>query len=381
MAASGDGDGGAHPRRSERPGRPPRDGYGVYVYPNSFFRYEGEWKGGKKHGRGKLLSKDGSYYEGDFVAGEIVGEGRRHCATSGDTYSGRFVLGEPHGPGCVAYRTGGWYKGEFGCGVREGLGCLQDALGQVYRGSFHENRRHGRGHMVFQNGDSYEGDWVRDQQQGQGELRCADGSVYQGQWFCGVLSGLGSLTHCSGLTYHGLWVNGHPVEQAVRMVVLGPEVLTVGPGSTFSLRVQLQQDSGDTAEETFLPLAGEQNCLRAQRGHAQFDHLCLGTRPLGRHPVLFFHGSTEKACGQELPRASSNGSRLDTARPGWAVPPGEYTIIVEDVTSPPFLGRSLPAAFQRLLVSAPGSSKDPPGCPTAGTDSEDPHCTSIDRIQ
>ncbi|XP_049631293.1 MORN repeat-containing protein 1 isoform X2 [Suncus etruscus] len=455
MAASGDGDGGAHPRRSERPGRPPRDGYGVYVYPNSFFRYEGEWKGGKKHGRGKLLSKDGSYYEGDFVAGEIVGEGRRHCATSGDTYSGRFVLGEPHGPGCVAYRTGGWYKGEFGCGVREGLGCLQDALGQVYRGSFHENRRHGRGHMVFQNGDSYEGDWVRDQQQGQGELRCADGSVYQGQWFCGVLSGLGSLTHCSGLTYHGLWVNGHPVEQAVRMVVLGPEVLTVGPGSTFSLRVQLQQDSGDTAEgengrllrvsasispdpgsssesecvssplgnpsgdpepsadageiapgppegelplelasdtscapgnapsslpETFLPLAGEQNCLRAQRGHAQFDHLCLGTRPLGRHPVLFFHGSTE-ACGQELPRASSNGSRLDTARPGWAVPPGEYTIIVEDVTSPPFLGRSLPAAFQRLLVSAPGSSKDPPGCPTAGTDSEDPHCTSIDRIQ
>lgn len=32
----------------------PHTGYGVYVYPNSFFRYEGEWKGGKKHGK-KLL--------------------------------------------------------------------------------------------------------------------------------------------------------------------------------------------------------------------------------------------------------------------------------------------------------------------------------------
>ena len=27
-------------------------GYGVYKYENSFFRYEGEWKEGKKHGNG-----------------------------------------------------------------------------------------------------------------------------------------------------------------------------------------------------------------------------------------------------------------------------------------------------------------------------------------
>ena len=25
-------------------------GFGVYNYPNKFFRYEGEWKEGKKHG-------------------------------------------------------------------------------------------------------------------------------------------------------------------------------------------------------------------------------------------------------------------------------------------------------------------------------------------
>ena len=29
-------------------------GYGVYVYRNSFFRYEGEWRGSRKHGKDGL---------------------------------------------------------------------------------------------------------------------------------------------------------------------------------------------------------------------------------------------------------------------------------------------------------------------------------------
>lgn len=34
-------------------------------------------------GHGKLLFKDGSYYEGEFVDGEITGEGYQHWAWSG----------------------------------------------------------------------------------------------------------------------------------------------------------------------------------------------------------------------------------------------------------------------------------------------------------
>lgn len=160
-------------------GRPPQDGYGVYIYPNSFFRYEGEWRGGKTHGRGKLLFKDGSYYEGEFVDGEIMGEGCRHWASSGNTYSGQFVFGEPQGRGVMKYKAGGRYEGELSHGMREGHGCLVDQDGQVYRGSFHNNKRHGRGQMAFQNGDKYDGDWVRDQRQGHGVLWCADGSTYE----------------------------------------------------------------------------------------------------------------------------------------------------------------------------------------------------------
>uniref|UniRef100_A0A7N5K6Q8 MORN repeat containing 1 n=1 Tax=Ailuropoda melanoleuca TaxID=9646 RepID=A0A7N5K6Q8_AILME len=162
-----------------RPSSFPYSGYGVYVYPNSFFRYEGEWKGGKKHGQGKLLFKDGSYYEGEFVDGEITGKGCRLWASSGNTYSGQFVLGEPQGRGVMKYKAGGHYEGELSHGLREGHGHLVDRDGQAYWGSFHNNQRHGQGHMVFQNGDKYEGNWVRDQRQGHGVLCRADGSTYE----------------------------------------------------------------------------------------------------------------------------------------------------------------------------------------------------------
>ncbi|CAO2590241.1 MORN repeat-containing protein 1 [Lemmus lemmus] len=211
MAVTGDRTSASLQPRPHSSRRPPRDGYGVYVYPNSFFRYEGEWKGGKTHGHGKLLFKDGSYYEGEFVDGEITGEGYQHWAWSGQ-------------------------------------GFLEDQDGQVYQGSFHDNKRHGRGQMIFKNGDKYEGDWVRDQRQGHGVLCCADGSTYEGQWHSDVFSGLGRLAHCSGVTYCGMFINGHPAEQAKKIVVLGPEVLEVPQGCPFTLNVQLQQDDGEIAK-------------------------------------------------------------------------------------------------------------------------------------
>ncbi|XP_067573868.1 MORN repeat-containing protein 1 [Pseudorca crassidens] len=132
-----------------------------------------------RDGQGKLLLKDGSYYEGEFVDGEITGEGCRHWALTGNTYTGQFVLGEPQGHGVTKYKAGGRYEGELSCSLREGQGHLVDADGQVYWGSFHDNKRHGQGRMVFRNGDEYEGDWVRDQRQGHGTLRHADGSIYE----------------------------------------------------------------------------------------------------------------------------------------------------------------------------------------------------------
>ncbi|CAK6440514.1 unnamed protein product [Pipistrellus nathusii] len=462
MAAASPGSRSSRPQRRDPPGRPPQDGYGVYVYPNSFFRYEGEWKGGKTHGRGKLLFKDGSYYEGEFADGEIMGRGCRHWAHTGNTYSGQFVFGEPQGQGVMEYRAGGRYEGELSHGVREGRGCLVDADGRVYWGDFHNNKRHGRGHMAFPNGDEYEGDWVRGQRQGHGELRCADGSVYEGQWHSDVLSGLGSVAHCSGVVYRGLWISGHPVGRAARTVILGPAVLEVAPGAPFSVCVQLLQDdwtvaagedgrvlrisagvryvqlpaysgvsffsvdagrreapiqtpfgfqcipyplsdcpSGpERARASASPRTGDpeaartpdapcgqgdapgglpaggrcpEGCRRAWQGWAQFEGVRLGAPPPGYHPVPFLGGPQEEASGRPrggpgpgtgMPTTQDppGGGRPDgaaKAEPGTEALPGEYVIMVQDVTTPPFLGHRLPTAFKHLRVSAREKAPEP----------------------
>ncbi|XP_039611985.1 MORN repeat-containing protein 1-like isoform X2 [Polypterus senegalus] len=221
-----------------------RDGYGFYVYPNSFFRYEGEWKLGKKNGNGKLVMKDGSYYEGEFKDGEINGNGLRYWASTGNTYSGQFCFGELHGHGVMQYGKGGQYEGEFSYGLRDGHGCLFDKEGNAYQGSFHKNKKHGEGQIAYSNGDVYEGDWILDQRQGHGVLRSADSSIYEGQWRNDLFNGHGTMIHSSGIIYEGQWINGQPACAATKIVIEGGDVLEVFQDSFFNVEVQLQDDEG-----------------------------------------------------------------------------------------------------------------------------------------
>uniref|UniRef100_A0A8C5REZ4 MORN repeat containing 1 n=1 Tax=Laticauda laticaudata TaxID=8630 RepID=A0A8C5REZ4_LATLA len=228
--------------------RPRLAGYGRYVYPNSFFKYEGQWKRGKKHGHGKLLFKDGSYYEGEFADGEIVGHGLRYWASTGNTYSGQFLFGELHGHGVFHYGNGSKYEGEFSYGVREGHGLLMEKDGETYQGSFHNNKKHGGGKMTFPNGDKFEGDWILDQRQGHGILQCPDGTMYEGQWRNDMFNGQGCMIHCSGIIYNGLWHNGSPLGQAKTMAIIGPEVVDASQGSVLTFHVQLQTDNGELSK-------------------------------------------------------------------------------------------------------------------------------------
>nr|XP_011765566.1 MORN repeat-containing protein 1 isoform X6 [Macaca nemestrina] len=252
MAAVGEGTPSSRGPRRDPPRRPPRDGYGVYVYPNSFFRYEGEWKGGRKHGHGKLLFKDGSYYEGAFVDGEITGEGRRHWAWSGDTFSGQFVLGEPQGYGVMEYKAGGCYEGEVSHGMREGHGFLVDRDGQVYQGSFHDNKRHGPGQMLFKNGDKYDGDWVRDQRQGHGVLRCADGSTYERSFY--VLK-----RQESGESFSLSWPSPLPTSEhalGTSYISSDPSIVGETPGDIGCYPGHRELEVGEALQETCSPLNG-----------------------------------------------------------------------------------------------------------------------------
>ncbi|CAI5782802.1 Hypothetical predicted protein [Podarcis lilfordi] len=450
-----------------------RDGYGVYVYPNSFFQYEGEWKQGRKHGHGKLLFKDGSYYEGEFVDGEIKGNGLRYWASTGNTYSGQFLFGELHGHGVIRYADGGKYEGEFSYGMREGHGLLTDKDGQIYQGSFHSNKKHGGGKMIFKNGDEFEGDWILDQRQGHGMLHCANGTVYEGQWRNDTFNGQGSIIHCSGVIYDGLWLNGYPVGQAKKIVIMGPEVTEIVQGSSHTFQVQLENEKGEVCEsesgrlleisagiqagqlseslktnsyefieqtgrqpikssfgfeyipyplmtvtsgsqkpQAALPAVGENQlallellippsalepesgskplggagdalsnhyenesgCFRrVERGCAIFSSITLAPLPGDPRPAVQSDEPNEKGSKKasvktiaEKITASQEtvgDSRSEGEAEGWkgsrashnhqkvtAAPPGEYVIMVHEVTSPPFLGQHLPPAFKLLRV-------------------------------
>ena len=69
--------------------------------------------------------RDGSRYKGEFINGEIMGQGER-IYEDGTTYIGDFHLGEKNGYGEITYgernRREEWYKGNWVLNVRQGFG-------------------------------------------------------------------------------------------------------------------------------------------------------------------------------------------------------------------------------------------------------------------
>lgn len=53
-----------------------RDGFGLQLFPNGSF-YVGEWLDDKAHGKGQLVLKDGTFYEGVY---------QRNCIVNGRLY-------------------------------------------------------------------------------------------------------------------------------------------------------------------------------------------------------------------------------------------------------------------------------------------------------
>nr|CAB3263905.1 MORN repeat-containing protein 1-like [Phallusia mammillata] len=230
-----------------------RHGFGVYFYSNKFFRYEGDWVKGKKHGHGKLMMADGSYYEGEFKNGEIEGHGFRKWQSTGNTYSGEFSKGEMHGHGVMNYADGSQYQGEFHNNQRHGTGILRDRDGNEYEGAWYKNKKHGQGIQIYENGDEYEGEWVEGCRHGHGDLNCTDGTFYEGQWRADMFNGQGTMAHGSGLTYEGLWINGRPEKEACSIVVELPEgqkYIEVLQGRKFCVNVWVLDSENN-------PLTGE----------------------------------------------------------------------------------------------------------------------------
>ncbi len=85
--------------------------------------YEGEFRAGKKNGRGRFTWTDGSYYEGEFRDNELEGEGT-YRATDGKVHKGLWANSMMNGKGEYSWPDGRIYRGDFVDDQPEGFGTM-----------------------------------------------------------------------------------------------------------------------------------------------------------------------------------------------------------------------------------------------------------------
>ena len=105
--------------------------------------YEGEWKDGKKHGKGKKFYDGDLIYEGEWNEGCYHGKGKEF--SDGDLiYEGEWKYSEEHGKGIKYFKVVGKnlakYEGEFEESDFNGKGCLTLLDGTVYKGLWENNK-------------------------------------------------------------------------------------------------------------------------------------------------------------------------------------------------------------------------------------------------
>ncbi len=204
------------------------DGRGEYI--SKVFRYAGDFKDGKKQGKGIYEWANGDKFDGGFVddkpsgqgqwdfasgdkyigeivAGVIVGKGV-FIAKNGDRFEGPFVDGKPHGKGVYRFASGDRYEGEMQAGRMSGKGIYINKGGDRLEANFREGVPQGKGVYYFSNGDRYEGDIAGGALTGQGQYFYSNGLRSEGQFVNGTLKGKGAFYFNDGSWFEGEFEDG-----------------------------------------------------------------------------------------------------------------------------------------------------------------------------
>ena len=85
-------------------------------------KYEGEFKNGKKDGKGTMTYKNEYEYQGDWKNGKRDGKGVYISKTSKDRYEGDFKSDKAEGKGIAIYNNGDKYEGDYKDWNKDGKG-------------------------------------------------------------------------------------------------------------------------------------------------------------------------------------------------------------------------------------------------------------------
>eukprot|EP00435_Cladocopium_sp_Y103_P054131 s614_g17.t1 len=130
------------------------DGYSYKVFPDGS-RYEGQWKDGLKHGKGRFIYPDGDVYDGEWQDGKAHGHGTYTSKQS--KYVGDWQSDLKHGQ---AWDDTSKYTGTYSHGQKHGKGRFEWPDGSVYDGEFRNNNVEGEGTFTWKDGRQYKGQWV-----------------------------------------------------------------------------------------------------------------------------------------------------------------------------------------------------------------------------
>ncbi|KAH0457107.1 hypothetical protein IEQ34_015014 [Dendrobium chrysotoxum] len=167
------------------------EGSGKYIWSDGH-TYEGEWRRGMRHGKGKLTWPSGAVYDGEFSGGYMHGSGL-YVGPDKSTYNGRWKLNLKHGLGQQSFPNGDVFNGSWIQGNIEGLGKYVWANKNIYEGYMRGGKMSGKGTLTWENGDAYEGSWLDGMMHGCGVYTWNDGGCYVGTWTRGLKDGKGTF--------------------------------------------------------------------------------------------------------------------------------------------------------------------------------------------
>jgi len=138
----------------------------TYIFPDGR-KYVGEYRDGKRHGKGTFTFPDGNKYVGEFRDGMPNGQGICVYA-NGNRYDGGYRDGSFHGQGTFTHTDGRKYVGEYRDGKRHGQGTWTDSKENHYVGEHRDGKQTGLGIYIYLSGDTYVGEHRHGRPHGQG---------------------------------------------------------------------------------------------------------------------------------------------------------------------------------------------------------------------
>ena len=166
-----------------------------------------------REGYGKMLYKNGTKFEGEYVNNKINGFGLFTNKEGRLVYEGYWKDGKREGIGIYYCEDGATYKGEWKDNIKSGIGVYSFSDNSRYMGDFKNDVREGYGIIYGNNSDKYEGEWMNDQGNGIGTYYYNKGEIYVGNWKNGLRNGYGKLTTQDGTEKMGEWQDGELLEE------------------------------------------------------------------------------------------------------------------------------------------------------------------------